>query len=119
MKASFCRHPERSVSKETSQVELKAYPVSSEHPPREVHSDSSDHTRFRSQESMIEEGNFHEELRKSSSLDIVIVGFRNSSNPRVRRAVGGDVEFERLHDIILSATARWRVNRLKKYSQTT
>jgi len=76
---------------------MRTYPVSSEHSPRKIHSNSSNHTRLCSQESMIEESDFHEEFREGASLDVVIVGFRDSSNPRVRRAVGRYVELERLH----------------------
>lgn len=55
---------------------------------------------------MVEKGDLHQELGQSTSLNIVIVGFRNSSNPRVGRAVRGNVEFERLfHKVVLHQQA--------------
>lgn len=45
---------------------------------------------------MIEQSHFHEELGQSTSLNVVVVGFADASNPGVRRAVRGDVEFEAL-----------------------
>ena len=45
---------------------------------------------------MVEEGGLDEKLGESSSLDVVVVGLGDSSHPRVRGAVGGDVEVEGL-----------------------
>jgi hypothetical protein len=47
---------------------------------------------------MVEERNFHEELGECTCLDIVIVGLGDTSDPRVRRAVGRDLEIESLEN---------------------
>lgn len=47
---------------------------------------------------MVEEGNFHEEFRKCTCLDIVIVGLGDSSDPRVRGAIGRDFKVESLEN---------------------
>lgn len=77
-------------------MKKKTYPFPTEHLPRQKHADSSDHARFRPQEAMIQECDLHQELAKRPGLNVVVVGFRDSASPRVRGAVGGDVEFERL-----------------------
>lgn len=45
---------------------------------------------------MIKQSNFHQEFGKSSCLNVVIVGFADSSNPGVGGTVWGDIEFEAL-----------------------
>jgi hypothetical protein len=47
---------------------------------------------------MIEEGHFHEELRKSTGLDVVVIGFGNTSYPGIWRAVGGNVKVKGLEN---------------------
>lgn len=43
---------------------------------------------------MVEQGDLHEELGQGPGLDVVVVGLADPSQPRVRRAVGRDVEVE-------------------------
>lgn len=45
---------------------------------------------------MVEEGGLDEELGEGSSLNVVVVGLRDPSDPRVGRAVRGDVEVKGL-----------------------
>jgi hypothetical protein len=47
---------------------------------------------------VVEECDLHKELGKCTCLNIVIVGLGDSSNPRVRRAVGRDLEIESLEN---------------------
>jgi hypothetical protein len=48
---------------------------------------------------MVEEGRLDEELRERPRLDVVIIGFRDPTDPRIRRAVRRNVEVESLFEI--------------------
>ena len=52
---------------------------------------------------MIEEGDLHKELGEGASLDVVVVRFADTADPRVRGAVGRDVEVEALRATLVRA----------------
>lgn len=45
---------------------------------------------------MVEQGDFHQELAKSASLDVIIVCLADAPDPAVRRAVRRNVEVQSL-----------------------
>jgi len=74
------------------------YPVTTQHLPGTIHANGSDHTRFCPKEPVIKKGNFHEELAEGSCLEIIIVSFGNSANPRIRGAIRRNTEIKGLED---------------------
>lgn len=74
----------------------RTHPVALQHPPGQVHPDRSNDTRFRSKESVVEQGDLHQVLAQRPGLDVVVVGFGDLSDPAVRRAVGRDVKVQGL-----------------------
>lgn len=66
------------------EVDKRFVPIPIKHSSGEVHANSSNVARLSSEELMVEEGDFHQELGERSSLDIVIVGLRDLSDPTVR-----------------------------------
>jgi hypothetical protein len=75
---------EKGVSPQPMLEPNSTYPVVSQHSPGAIHTDSCNETRLCSQEPVIQEGELHEELAQSSSLQVVVVCFRDPTNPRVR-----------------------------------
>lgn len=87
-------------------------PRLAEHPVGEVHANGSDETGLCAQEPVIEQGGLDEELGERSGLEVVVVGLADSSNPRVWRAVGRDVEVERLRERSKQKSQRERFRNL-------
>jgi hypothetical protein len=107
MKASFCNHGV--IKKFRGLVDhinrgldpshitsTTTHPITIQHPSRDIHPNRSDHTRLGTQETMIEQCHFHEELGQSPGLNVVVIRFGDPADPAVRRAVRGDVKVEGL-----------------------
>lgn len=76
----------------------ETYPVTIKHLSCKVHANGSDHAWFTPDESVVEQRHFHEELGQCSGLNIVIVRFRDLSDPRVWGTVGRNGKVESLHN---------------------
>lgn len=60
------------------------HPVSTQHPPRSIHPYSSSHAWFHSEEAVVKEGHFSQELAQGPRLEIVVIRFADLPHPGIR-----------------------------------